>query len=435
MISMKESNPSILVLSSVSPTIGPAIIGEQIYEALKRKGLDVDFMTKYPEPNHPEYLWVVRRENSIKKLFLRIVNKIRWFCAGVKYIQPGYFFFYTYEDKPPVPSSCVLKVIKKKYDLVIIVFWQELLSFKTVEQIYDKLHCQIQFGGVDYSHMSGGCHFTGECQNYKTGCGMCPAFHSKLKNDFTAWNVKYRKRVYKKVKPVVWGNLYMSQFYKESFLLKEARIEIGGSPIIDTDTFRPLDKNELRKKFDISDEKKYVIFFGCQNLDDERKGIRYFFEALVYLKQMMGASSDSVLVVTAGKDYEKIKKHIPFDSRGFGYVSMHELPELYSVASCFVCSSINDAGPMMVNQSLCCGTPVVGFDMGAVKQVVKNHGSGICVPLKDSRGLAEGILQILRMAEEDYQMMSQRAREIALATSSYEAHADSILSTFRKYKN
>ena len=61
MISMGNSNPSILVLSSVSPTIGPAIIGEQIYEALKRKGLDVDFMTKYPEPNHPEYLWVVRR--------------------------------------------------------------------------------------------------------------------------------------------------------------------------------------------------------------------------------------------------------------------------------------------------------------------------------------------------------------------------------------
>ncbi|MBO5630219.1 MAG: hypothetical protein J5965_14225, partial [Aeriscardovia sp.] len=65
---MRNSKPRVLVLSSVSPTIGPAIIGEQIYEALKQKGLEVDFMTKYPEPDHPEYLWVVK-ENYERNLF------------------------------------------------------------------------------------------------------------------------------------------------------------------------------------------------------------------------------------------------------------------------------------------------------------------------------------------------------------------------------
>lgn len=431
---MPISNPRILVLSSVSPSIGPAVIGEQIYEALKRKGLDVDFMTKYPEPNHPEYLWVVE-EGYDRKFWVRIKRKLLWLLVGGRPKEEGYFFFYTWENFPPVPTRILMKAIKKRYDLVYIVFWQELLSFKSVACLYDNLHCQIQICAVDYSQMSGGCHFTGECQNFKTGCGMCPAFHSKCKNDFTAWNVKYRKRVYEKVKPIVGGNKYMSQFYKKSLLLKDVRTEIGGSPIIDTDTFRPLDKNVLRKKFEISEEKKYIIFFGCQNLSDERKGICYLLEAFVFLKQMMGASFNSVLVITAGRDYEKIKNQIPFDSRSFGYVSINELPELYSVASCFVCPSINDAGPMMVNQSLCCGTPVVGFDMGAIRQVVKNQGSGICVPLKDSRALAEGILQILRMDDKDYLKMSQRARKIALATSSYEAHADFILSTYRKYKN
>lgn len=430
---MPTSNPRILVLSSVSPTVGPAIIGEQIYEALKHKGLEVDFMTKYPEPGHPEYLWVVK-ENYDRNIFVRIKRRLLWLLVGGLPKEDGHHFFYTYEKYPPVPSRLLMKAIKKQYDLVYIVFWQGLLSFESVERLYDKLHCQIQIGSVDYSQMSGGCHFTGDCQRYKIGCGMCPAFHSKRKNDFTAWNVRYRKRVYDKVKPIVGGNDYMYQFYKESFLLKDVRIEIGESPIINTTIFHPIDRDCLYKKYNIPENKKHILMFGCQSLDDERKGISYLMEAFDVLFRLLGDKSDKVLIIAVGNHFEKIKDRIEFDSKSFGYVPMNTLPDLYSLATMFVCPSVNDAGPMMVNQSLCCGTPVVGFDMGAVKQVVKDRGTGICVPLRDSDALAEGMLKIIQMPQEEYMKMSVRAREVALQTSSYDAHANQILSIYRKYK-
>jgi glycosyltransferase involved in cell wall biosynthesis len=101
----------------------------------------------------------------------------------------------------------------------------------------------------------------------------------------------------------------------------------------------------------------------------------------------------------------------------------------------FVCPSVNDAGPMMVKQSLCCGTPVVGFDMGAVKQVVKDRGTGICVPIRDSKALAEGMYNIILMSAKEYQQMSYKAREVALKTSSYEAQADRIISIYKKYRD
>lgn len=430
---MPTSNPRILVLSSVSPTVGPAIIGEQIYEALKHKGLEVDFMTKYPEPGHPEYLWVVK-ENYDRNIFVRIKRRLLWLLVGGLPKEDGHHFFYTYEKYPPVPSRLLMKAIKKQYDLVYIVFWQGLLSFESVERLYDKLHCQIQIGSVDYSQMSGGCHFTGDCQRYKIGCGMCPAFHSKRKNDFTAWNVRYRKRVYDKVKPIVGGNDYMYQFYKESFLLKDVRIEIGESPIINTTIFHPIDRDCLYKKYNIPENKKHILMFGCQSLDDERKGISYLMEAFDVLFRLLGNKSDEVLIIAVGNHYESIKDRIVFESKSLGYVPMNTLPELYSLATMFVCPSVNDAGPMMVNQSLCCGTPVVGFDMGAVKQVVKDRGTGICVPLRDSDALAEGMLKIIQMPQEEYMKMSVRAREVALQTSSYDAHANQILSIYRKYK-
>ena len=251
---MLRNKPRVLVLSSCSPAIGPAIIGKQYYEALCRKGLEVDFMTKYPEPNHPEYLYAV--ENDYEKGFwFRTKRKIQWMLDGGYAKEGGYCFFYPKENHPPIPSQIVVKQIKKEYDLVIVVFWQGLLSFETIEQIYDKLHCLIFFRCVDYSPMSGGCHFTGGCNRYQTGCGCCPAFHSKDNNDLTAWNVLYRKRVYEKVKPVVFGNLYMHQFYNRSYLLKDVQKEVGIAPIIDTDVFRPLAIDPLKRKHEIPEEK------------------------------------------------------------------------------------------------------------------------------------------------------------------------------------
>lgn len=431
---MPRNKPNILVLSSVSPSIGPAVIGEQYYEALRRKGLNVDFMTKNPEPGHPEYLYVV--ENDYEKGFwFRAKRRLQWMLVGGRAKEEGYCFFYPKEKNPPIPSKYVVEKIKKDYDLVIVVFWQGLLSFETIEQIYDKLHCQIQILGVDYSQMSGGCHFTGNCQRYKTGCGCCPAFHSKNKEDFTAWNVRYRERVYEKVKPIVYGNLYMHQFYNQSYLLKDAQTEVGIAPIIDTDVFYPIDNVTLREKYNIPSEKRHLIFFGCQSLADERKGIKYLLDAFNVLYKMMGVDADSVLVISAGRNLDVIKGKIPFDAIGFGYVAMNELPEIFSLATCFVSPSINDAGPMMVNQSLCCGTPVVGFEMGAVLQVVKDKGTGVCVELKDSEALAKGIRKIIQMNADEYMAMSHRCRKVAMQTSSYEAQAAMILSVYEKYYN
>jgi glycosyltransferase involved in cell wall biosynthesis len=431
---MPIDRPRILVISSVSPSVGPAIIASQYYDALREKGLEVDLLLKEPECDHPEYLHVVRAGLD-KSLLNRMKKKLKRRFDIMQKQEKGYFFFYKKETHPPIPSSRVVRQIKKPYDLVLIVFWQGMLSFESIERIYDKLHCQIHFMGVDYSQMSGGCHFTGSCQNYKTGCGCCPAFHSNDGNDFTAWNVQFRKRVYDKVKPIIYGNQYQMKFYRESYLLKEARCEINSSAIINTDVFKPLDNRFLRKKYGIPEDKKSLIFFACQILNDERKGMRYLIDALNSLCENLQEKASEVLVLMAGRDFEQIRELIPFEAKGLGYVPMDTLPEIFSMSTMFVCPSVNDAGPMMVGQSLCCATPVVGFDMGSVKQLVKNQGTGVCVPLRDSQALAEGMEQIIKMSEEDYKTMSSRSREVALKNCSYEAQANLILRTFQKYAN
>lgn len=418
---MQTSTRKILIISSASPIKGPGILAMDMYNALSAANVEVDLLTQNPVEDHPEFLYVEKRR-SISE---RIINLWKKFLLKP---HPGFCFFYRKESFPPVSVRKVLSKIAKPYDMVCILFWQGLLSFKTVDAIYDKLKCTIVFSCVDYSPMSGGCHFPCSCERYQYGCGKCPAFDSHDENDFTAWNVKYRKLTYDRVKPVVYGNYYQNQFFKDSLLLENARREIS-YPIIDTNKFKPLNYSFLRKKYKINTESRFVIFFGCQSLDDPRKGMRLLAEALkIFSQNLSEEQKNNVLLIVAGKNYSKIQHLMPFESKNFGYVDYYTLPDLFSMADVFVCPSVHDAGPMMVDQSLCCGTPVVGFEMGACLQAVKGQGTGYCAKLNDVNDLANGINWIYGLSDSERLDLKKRCRDFGLEHHSYNAFSKRLLS-------
>ena len=122
-----------------------------------------------------------------------------------------------------------------------------MLSFSSIKAIYEKIHCKFHFLGVDYSQMSGGCHFVGDCNGYKDGCRKCYAVEPFIFNNFAKDNVEYRKKIYEDIKPIVGGNSYMiNEFYKKSYLLKNAHFALTDA-IIDLEKFKPYDKNKTRK--------------------------------------------------------------------------------------------------------------------------------------------------------------------------------------------
>lgn len=435
---MENSVPKVLVISSVDPSIGPAVVGLEHYRAFKNAGLDVDFLTKYPVEGHPEFISVFDKKPGKPSLFVRVKRKLEYIFRISEFFKqlPGYFFFYGKESNPPVPVERILNKILKPYDVVYIVFWQELLSFATIEALYEKLHCQFQFRCVDYSPMSGGCHFTGDCMRYQTGCGCCPAILSNKENDFTKWNVEYRKNVYEKVKPIVYGNSYMVRFYKKSFLLgKYDRIETV-LPLVDVDKFCPLNPVDIRKKYSIDNDKQFVLLFGSQSLSDERKGISYLLEALKFFyEELTSEERKRVLLVLIGRDIEPIKERLLFDYLYLGFVKSSNLPEIYSMASVYLSPSVNDAGPSMVNQAMACGTPIVAFEMGTALDVVKGKNTGYCAKLRDAKDFANGMKYIFDLNTTDYQALRTRCRDTALELTSPNSFAQNFIRIYNKYHN
>lgn len=424
----------ILLISSANPFKGPGAIGKKMFDILIEYSaeyeFDVDMLTTFEQPQCPEIKFIYKTNGSFNRI-LTFFNRLphRIISKFSKQPRDGYYFFYRKETNPPIPSSVVLNKIKKNYDIIIVYFWQELLSFKTINDLYDRYPSKFIFICADYSPMSGGCHFTNGCKKFKTGCGACPAYNSSDDNDFTRYNVEYRKKVYEKVKPVVLANTYMIEFFfKKSHLLKNQRL-VRGKDFLDTSLYRPVEIESIKVKYNIPKEKQFIISFGCQFLTDERKGMSYMIEALnIVYQKMTDDERRKTLLLAIGNDGDIIERQLRLDYKWWGYIPVDSLPEFYSLSNVFVCSSVNDAGPSMLKQSLACGTPLVAFEMGAALDVLVGQNTGISVKLRDSQGLAEGIMQILRMPQEDYIALRQYCRNYVLESNSKESFVEQILS-------
>lgn len=424
--------PKILLISSASPLKGAGGVALDYYKAFQEDGYIIDFLTLYPVDGFPKIKFVLNKPSILHKY----INKLKYFFSGLSKQNGDYNFFYTYEQIPEITSHKVLKTLDEHYDLILILFWQWMLSFSTIKSLYNKYKCQIHFMGVDYSQMTGGCHFPGNCKKYMVGCGCCPGIYSKHKKDFTYYNVRYREKVYNMVNPVVYGNLYMRKyFYDESYLLKGRRLE-ASADIYDVNVFCPQDNNRLRIKYNIPTHKDFLIFFGCQYLDERRKGIEYVIDSLdLFWNRLSESERSKVLLMVAGERFEKISGRINFDALELGYVSLDQMPELYSLASVYLSPSVNDAGPMMVNQALCCGTPVVAFHIGTALESVNKYSLGYCAQLKDPKDFAKGIETIYRLTDSDRITMSKNCREYAIKTFSYSARVKSVIDIYNKYNS
>ncbi|WP_018464797.1 glycosyltransferase [Segatella paludivivens] len=426
---MKKNIKNILIISSANPESGPGVLARDAKNALENDNLNVDVLTLFEVENHSEYKYILKNNKFCLftyKLYQRLLSIIP------KQFGP-YFLFYKNENCPPVPSSLVIKSIKREYDLVLIKFWQGMLSYKTVFAIHKKIKCPIFFECVDYGPFAGGCHFPGNCQRYKIGCGKCPAICSSNENDFTHFNFLFRKKVIKEINPLIIANTYMFKWFNQSEIMNGLQHTVS-FPIILEDIFKPMDRNLLRIKYCIPENKQFILFFGSQSITDERKGMSFLIEAFDFVSAKLTKDECSKFyLLVAGNESKEILNKLNFEGKGLGFLQTNDLAEIYALSDSFLSPSINDAGPMMVNQSISCGTPVISFEMGTCIDSVKDKNTGFLAPLKDSEAFAECIIKMFRLSPEEKKNMRECCRLEALKTTSKKAYVDSVKKSYNDY--
>lgn len=264
------------------------------------------------------------------------------------------------------------------------------LNFKMLIDYLKDFEIPVVWTLHDCWPFTGSCAYFMDCFKYKTGCGSCPYKSNYPKNYFDAsgkmWSIK-KDLFAEDWKPViVTPSGWLKTKVKGSFL-KKHRVEVIPNGI-DTEMFWPIEKDKARSIIGLPKHKK-VLLYVAMDLKDERKGAKYFIEAIHKL-----SSPVEVTVITVGKEYG-YRFDNSIDFREYGYIkSKEELSHIYSAADVFCITALDDNFPTTVLEAMACGTPVVGFDVGGISEQV-TPDCGIVVTPKDSDRLAEAMTDLL----------------------------------------
>jgi glycosyltransferase involved in cell wall biosynthesis len=238
-----------------------------------------------------------------------------------------------------------------------------------------------------------------DCERWRHGCGTCPylAEYPRLNRDTTALLWKLKRAVYKRSRlTLIVPSHWMLELARASPLL--SRFEMHRIPHgVDIDVFRPLPKDEARRRLGLPGDRPLVLF-SASDLNEPRKGLHLLEAALLRL-------DDPPLLALAGAG--TIPTQV--ETAWLGSISDDEvLAQAYAAADVLAVPTVADALTQTAIESIACGTPCVAFDRGGVTDVVTDE-TGYQARFGDVDDLARG----LRVVLDEHERFATRCREIA----------------------
>lgn len=361
-----------------------------------------------------------RKEIKPTKRFLWNKGRRYLFRQVVKHskIDNAYSMYNLCERFTCHSAEDVLKALPKKPDVIVVHWVSDFANAKVIRDLETMTKAKIVFHMNDHALYSGGCHYQLDCQSYKNGCHDCPATNSWIVRCGIEKNYVFKKKYLPKSCYIDAEEADRVRL-RQSDIYKDFRFERIVFPYDEEKFCPPTNRMELRRRWGIAKGQK-VVFAGASHIDEPRKGMAILLEAIQLIK------NEDVLVVLAG-NIGKAEWQFPIEKiRLLGVLDEKKLIEAYQMSDMFVCPSLADAGPMMVQQAIMCGTPVVAFPVGYSVGLVETGVTGYLAKYGDAHDLAQGIDRITSLSDADWEMMSKNCREKALHTYSNQVKGNTI---------
>ena len=381
----------------------------RLHQNLKTRGHNIKLLVKHKTIADQDVVKV-----SSLGLMTRAIETLER-RIHVRDTDPNFYFFNAREERSYTPTRRLLYQVPFKPDVIIANWISTFINTRNLYELGKTTQAPVLWHLMDMAPLTGGCHYAWSCDGYKNHCGHCPALYSTNPRDISYHNFRQKLQYIRKTNlTIVTGTQWLSKQAKQSSLFvgkKIAKIMLG----IDSDVFKPVAKQMARAALNLPLDSR-IIFFGTSFIGEERKGGKHLLEVLRFLADSLPSTlKERILLTTAGRDDGSTIADVPFAHKSLGILNDDRLLALaYQSADVFVCPSIEDSGPMMINEAIMCGTPVVSFEMGVALDLVQTGQTGYKAKLKDSEDLAKGISQILGLSKDAYDTMSNNCRELGL---------------------
>lgn len=293
-----------------------------------------------------------------------------------------------------------------------------LLRPQDLRRFQKERHRRLVWTLRDMWPFTGGCHYAGSCRAYQTRCGRCPLLGSKYKHDLAFHLWQRKQSAWQDVEiTVVALSDWLAECARQSKLFSHYSIQVIPNAI-DLSKYRPISQTTARNLLNLSQSKKLIIFGALSPTTDRRKGFEHLRGALQHLARQESQYQYEAIVFGCDQPSEDLDLQIPTTFLGYLHDDM-TLATAYSAADVMVMPSIEESFGKTAIEAMACGTPVVSFDCGGLKDIVIHQHNGYKARCFDAVDLAKGISFVLRDSVQ-LERLSQNARQSAEANFSYE---------------
>lgn len=277
--------------------------------------------------------------------------------------------------------------------------------------------------------LTGHCAYSIDCERWKNGCGSCPypEAYPPVRKDATHIEWKLKRWSYDRSKiNIICVSSWLAELARQSILHRHPVYHIPNG--ISLQDFVPQSRIVTRKALGIPAEKK-VLMFSATEIANKIKGADILVAAL---KDLAKQKKKDILMICMGNGSRDIFKEIGIEAAYLGYLVNARLKALvYSAADLFVLPTRADNLPLVIQESMACGTPVVSFRVGGVPDLVRHGETGYLAEPEDAADLRKGITQLL--ADEVLRSkMADSSWRIAAQEYSLELQAKRHLQLYRK---
>lgn len=405
----------ILIVSASDKQGGAARAAYRLHLSLLEKGHESQMLVQQKSDN--DYT-VLGPTTKIKKV-LNLIRPTLDQLAVLQYKRRTQTLF----SPSWLPSSEIVKRINEINPDIVHFHW---INFGMIRiEDFAEINAPIVWSLHDTWAFTGGCHYVGDCEKYKTSCGNCPVLQSKKEKDLSHRIFKRKLKTYSKINNITIIGLskWLENCASDSYLFKNRSVINLPNPI-DTQKFKPINKQYCRDLWNLPHDKTLVLFGASNAMSDVRKGFYELRNALQFINE-----SNIELVIFGASTPENPEK---FDFK-VNYVGElnddASLATLYGACDLIVVPSLQENLSNVIMESLSCGTPVVAFDVGGNCDMIQHLKNGYLAKPLDSEDLAAGIDWVIK--NKSSENLSDNAREKIIREFSFKVVSEKYFDLYK----
>ncbi|MBQ8679066.1 MAG: glycosyltransferase [Treponema sp.] len=391
---------------SASDNGGAGIAAVRYHKLMQEMGINSTLYVKKKTTQNDDS--IVRLEtpelNNRKSLKKIIKNKahnfFKRFLPELKSIKEAkemycYYNFSECNGQGMIPDL-LSQIDASNVDFIFIHWLSGFINSYDIRRLHDATGAKVIFSMMDLEPITGGCHYPWTCTKYEKNCLDCPAL-SCAENLLSHNQLMTKAANYSCLNADIFSSaLYDLEFARKSIIKFQNYHQL----------YYPIDENIFLSRESKNDGGEITLFANVNSVEDPRKGFNYLLVILLNLDKRL--TKKVRFLCLSNKKYQGYNfKNIHFEEFAF-CKNVNDLVALYQKTDIFLCASIEDSAPMMLQEALLCGVPAISFDVGVGKQFIEDGKQGYVVPRYDIKLFEEKLFCMI----ENSPASIQTAKEI-----------------------